>query len=239
MAFPAVKVLAKAQRMAFLGVFARTLRFCVKLITRTEQTAENALHADLTCRNCEWLQLGVCRLQLDIHTTAIEPLERRLVLFNQQRHDDLAVTRISTILDQRDITVADVLVDHRVAFHTQRINAIGLHPSEQEARHGDAFFVIDYFKRRTGSNSSEQLNLTQRVAALVFHLDVQRKRSVFVFTDQQTATLQRCDMLCNSRTRLNTKLSCDLRVRWDVTVPFLEPSDVIENLFLSLRSWEH
>jgi len=38
--------------------------------------------------------------------------------------------------------------------------AIGFHTTEQEARHWNTFFVIDYLKRCTSSDSSEQLDFT-------------------------------------------------------------------------------
>src|SRR6185295_16027460 len=143
------------------------------------------------------------------------------------------------VLDQRDVAVADVLVDHRIAFYTQRVNTIRLHPSQQETRHRYSFFIIDDLERRTRGNPAEQLNFAQRVATLVFDFDVQCERAVFVFTDQQTTTLERRDMLRNRRARLHSKLPRDLCVRGDVTVAFLKTCDVIENFFLSLRSWEH
>src|SRR6185369_5835806 len=46
-------------------------------------------------------------------------------------------------------------------------------------------------------------------------------------------------MLRNRRARLHSKLPRNLCVRRNVTVAFLKTCDVIENFFLSLRSWEH
>jgi hypothetical protein len=55
---------AKAQRFgkgakkgAILCDFAEPLRLCVKLVTRPEQPAEDALHTNLAGWNCEWLKL--------------------------------------------------------------------------------------------------------------------------------------------------------------------------------------
>src|SRR3712207_7107921 len=42
-------------------------------------------------------------------------------------------------------------------------------------------------ERSTSGNSPQQLHFTQRVAALVFNFNVECKRSIFMFTDQQTA----------------------------------------------------
>src|SRR6185369_16737835 len=46
-------------------------------------------------------------------------------------------------------------------------------------------------------------------------------------------------MLRNRGTRLHSKLPRNLCVRRNVPVAFLKTCDVIENVFLSLRSWEH
>src|SRR6185503_14449562 len=116
-------------------------------------------------------------------------------------------------------------VDHRVAFHSQRIHSIRLDSAQQETRHRYALFIVDDFKRCTGCDSSEQFYFTERIAALVFNFNVECKRTVFMFPDQQTPTLEGSNMLCNSRTRLHSKLSGDLRVRRDVAVAFEEPSD--------------
>src|SRR6185503_6964128 len=124
-------------------------------------------------------------------------------------------------------------------FNTQRINSIRLHASEQKARHRYSFLVVHYFEWCTRGNLPQYFDLAQRVAALVFDFDVQRERALFMFTDQQTATFECCDVLCDSCARLHSKLSCDLCVGRYVTVAFEKAGDVIENLFLSLRSREH
>ena len=46
------------------------------------------------------------------------------------------IARLGAVFYQRNIPVADVLIDHRIAFDTQRVNSFRLNPAKQEARHG-------------------------------------------------------------------------------------------------------
>src|SRR6266852_3477831 len=97
----------------------------------------------------DWLQLRIGRSQFHVLAETKQSFERGADLIDQRYHN-FAVTSFNAVFDQRDVTVTDVLVDHRVALHAQRINSFGPHTSEQEARDANH---LDVFDRVDGSTS--------------------------------------------------------------------------------------
>src|SRR5512133_3412405 len=64
-----------------------------------------------------------------------------------QRHDDFSITRFIATFDQRDVAVANVLIDHRVAFHTQRVDALWSNSAEQKTWYTDRFRILNRVNR--------------------------------------------------------------------------------------------
>jgi hypothetical protein len=60
-----------------------------------------------------------------------------------------------------------------------------------------------------------------------------------MLASDQASPLKRGDMFCDCRSRFDSEVSCYLGVGWFVAVSLKKASDVVENLFLSLRAWEH
>src|SRR5215213_6171665 len=115
--------------------------FFALLDRRAEQAAEDALDGDLRGVQADGRVLRVGGAQLDLRAEAVEPLERGARALDE-RDDDLAVARLRPVLYQRDVAVADVLVDHRVARHPQGVDATGAHATQEEARDGDGLAVF-------------------------------------------------------------------------------------------------
>src|ERR1051325_11731041 len=87
------------------------------------------------------------RTQFDLRAEAIEPLERGARALDEG-DDYFSVARFRAILYERDVAVADVLVDHRIALDPQGIDALGPHTPQQETRHADRLRVLDGIEQR-------------------------------------------------------------------------------------------
>src|SRR6185503_8581081 len=176
-------------------------------------------------------------MEFDIYAPPEEAFERRLIVFGEQRHHDFTITCLSAILDQRDVAITNVLVDHRIAFHFQRINSLGTNASQEKARYGDRFLIVDYFDRSAGGNSSQQPHFTKGIG--IVNLDRERKRAFLILAFQQTTPLQSSDVFGDRCSRLDAEVSRNLSVGRLVRVPLEEKRDVIQNFFLTLSAWEH
>src|ERR1044072_7699432 len=91
---------------------------------RAEQAAEDALDGDLRGVQADGRVLRVGGPEFNLGAEAVDSFERGAGALDA-RDDDLAVARLRPVLDQGDVAVADVLVDHRVARHPQSVNATG------------------------------------------------------------------------------------------------------------------
>ena len=83
------------------------------------------------CRETHGRKLRVGGAQLDFRAEAEEAFEgcaRRI----HERDDNLSVARDGTILYERDVAVADVLVNHRIADHPQGVHIFGPHAAQQK-----------------------------------------------------------------------------------------------------------
>src|SRR5262249_22697498 len=120
-------------------------------------------------------------------------------------------------LDQSDVAVTDVFVNHRVAFHSQRINSIGPHASQQKTWHADLFDVLNGVDRSAGSDAADERHFADGVSRsfIKFHSDSE-DRTVAPF--QQASLLERRNVLRDGGLRTNAEVSGYLRVRWFVTV---------------------
>ena len=176
-------------------------------------------------------------MEFDVRAASKDPLECCLVLFDEQGHDYLTIAGIGAVLDQSNIAVADMLIDHRIAFHPQRIDSFRSHASEQEARHWDRLRIFDDVDWGASSNIAQESDLTKRIAVINLHR--QSKRTVFILASKQTALLKCGNMLGNRCSRLNSEVSGYLRVGRLVTMSLKEAGKVIKYLFLSLSAWEH
>src|SRR5687768_10266595 len=112
--------------------------------------------------------LRVCWMKFDILAAPNQSLERGLVLFNQQSHHNLTITRISTVLDQGYIAIADVLIDHGITLDTQSINSLRTNTAKQEAWHRDCFVAFNDVQWSTRSNPPQQLYLAESIRVVYF-----------------------------------------------------------------------
>jgi tetratricopeptide (TPR) repeat protein len=141
---------------------------------------QTALYLDIRRGNDNRLERGISRLEPDrISRLAINPLESSIASRHQRDHD-IAVSRIGDLLQQDDIAIADVIVDHGIAAHFQRVGA-------GAAAHifGDVERLALFHRLQGGAGSypPAQGNLALRFAAL--HL-----RHVFRGEFQRTALIK-------------------------------------------------
>jgi hypothetical protein len=94
-------------------------------------------------------------MKLDVEASPVQSLKCGLVLVDKQGYDNFAVARVGAIFDQGDVTVADVLVDHRIAFDLQSIDSFRSHPAEQETRHRNCLVTFNYIERRASGYPSQ------------------------------------------------------------------------------------
>src|SRR5262249_22221064 len=97
----------------------------------------------------------ICRPQLDVIAEAKQPLESRARAINQC-YDNLTITRFVTTLDQCDVAVADVFVNHRVAFDSQRVNSVWPHSSQKEPKPTDSLDVLYRIDGHARGNPSHE-----------------------------------------------------------------------------------
>src|SRR5581483_9170601 len=88
------------------------------------------------------LQLSVRRPQFNFIAKSEDAFKRGACLIDQSHHD-LSIASLVATLDQGNVSVADVLVDHRVAFNFQRIDSLGTNSAEKKPRHTDHFSIFD------------------------------------------------------------------------------------------------
>jgi hypothetical protein len=132
-----------------------------------------------------------------------------------------------------------VLVNHRVARHTQRIDAVGADAPQKEARHGDGLAVVAYVNRRAGRDAPEQRHLAGRVNVHLLVLHRQPEGTVRAVARDEAATLKRLDVLGDGRLRGDAEVARYLRVGRLVPVALDEARDVFENLPLALCAGLH
>src|SRR5581483_1362239 len=123
-----------------------------------------------------------------------------------QSHHDLSIASLVATLDQGNVSVADVLVDHRVAFNFQRIDSLGTNSAEKKPRHTDHFSIFDGVDRSAGGNASDQTHLAHCIRRDVSHVHSQCERAVVVATLNQAALLKRADMFGDRSFRANAEV---------------------------------
>src|SRR5688500_9791755 len=98
------------------------------------------------------LHRGVSGLEADSALFAIELLERD-VRAADHRDDHFAVVGGLAVLDDDEVAVADLLVDHRIALDAQHV---GVALADQVFRYGDGFCAGNRLNRRAGSHIAEE-----------------------------------------------------------------------------------
>src|SRR5262249_4287365 len=108
---------------------------------------------------------------------------------NQGNHN-LAIASFGPIFDQSDVTVADVLIDHRIALYPQGVNTLRSYPAEQKTRHADHLDVFNRINRSAGCNTTEQRYLTNRIGRSLFNFHRQSETPRLMFAFDQAALFQ-------------------------------------------------
>src|SRR5205085_9352548 len=103
------------------------------LCRRAEQSAKDALHLNFRGGQSDGSELRIGWTQLDFGAEAEETFEGGACAFDE-RDDDLSVTCFGAILYERDVAVADVLVNHRIARAASRSDALRSDTSQEKTR---------------------------------------------------------------------------------------------------------
>ena len=118
---------------------------------------DDALHDDVALVYADRSHRRVRRLQPDPATgLAIVPLHRRVLAMNQ-RDDRRAVVGLIPLMDDHEIAVLDVLVDHGRAAHFEHIAPATTR--EQLVGYGDRIGPADCFDRLAGRDQPEEREL--------------------------------------------------------------------------------
>src|SRR5205085_10809870 len=104
------------------------------------------------------------------------------------------------------------------------------------ANHLDVFNRVN---RDAGGYATEQRNFANSIRRDFLNFDGQSKTSGLVVAFDQPTLFQCRDMFRNRRLRANSKVARNLSIRRFVSVLREKASDVIENFFLSLSTWQH
>src|SRR3954471_394414 len=137
--------------------------FWIFLAISAHKAAEHSLNRDPGRVNFDRFDGCVRRPKLNLVAKTEESLQRRARLIDQG-HDDFTIARLVATLNQRNVAVADMLIDHRVAFDPQRIHAFGSHSSQKKARHTNRLNVLHRVDGHTGGDSSDQANSAHRIS---------------------------------------------------------------------------
>src|SRR4051812_43128334 len=124
------------------------------LVRRSLVLAQNryqlALYLHRGLRHVDGLHRGIGRLEAHVIAgLRIEALERRLHAFDQRDHR-LAIARIRGFLDQDVVSIADMVLDHRIAAHFER-EGVGV---AREISEVEGVLSRDRLDWRTCSDSS-------------------------------------------------------------------------------------
>lgn len=184
------------------------------------------------------LKAGIRRPQFNLIASAENSFESGARLINQS-HDDFSVARFITTFDQRDVPVADMFVDHRVALYTQRIDAFRSNSAKKKTRDADRFRIFNRVNRNTGGDASNQTNFAHRIGRHVFHAQTKLKNTWLVLALEQTTFLKCSYMLRNRGLGTDSKMTCDLSVRRLVSMLRQKTRDVVEDFFLTLCARQH
>src|SRR6266536_5174373 len=121
-------------------------------------------------------------MQFNDRSAAKKPFKSGLIFIHQQGYHDLSISCISAILDQSNVPVTDMLVDHRIALHFQGINTIRTYPTKQEARYRNAFFVFNDLEWCARGNPSQKFNFAKRFRSSVFNFNGETERAILMFS---------------------------------------------------------
>src|SRR5215468_12673103 len=135
------------------------------------------------------LEAGIGRPQFNLVASAEDSLKSGAGLIDQ-RDNDFSITRFIATFDQRNVTIANVLIDHRVAFNSQRINSLRTYASQKKPRYADRFRIFNRVDRYAGGDAANQANFTHSIGRHVFHAQTKFKHSRFVFALDQAALLE-------------------------------------------------
>lgn len=142
------------------------------------------------------LETRVRRPQFNFVATAENSFQSGAGLVDQC-DNDLSVARFVATLDQRNVAIADVLVDHRVAFYSQRVDSLGANAAEKKTRHANRFRIFHRIDRNAGSDATNETNFAHSIGRHFFHAQAKFENSRLVFTLDQTTLLECRDVFGN------------------------------------------
>src|ERR1041384_648118 len=146
----------------------------VLFLKLSEDPHDHALHFDLIEKDRR--HRAVRGLQADLSVVPIESLERRLAVL-EKRHHRLPVVRRAAPLDDHVVSVADMVLDHRVAAHLEREIVL---PLLENAQHVEIVRMGDRLDGLPGRDLPRHLQAARwrqdldRASAVVAPLDVSR-----------------------------------------------------------------
>src|SRR5260370_27737884 len=114
-----------------------------------------------------------------------------------QGYHDLSLARLSSIVDEGDVTVTNMFVDHRIASHAQSVDTFRSHTSEQKARYGNHLDISNGVDWRPGGDATEERHFTNRIRGRLFDANCEIEAPSFVFALDHSTLLERRDVLCD------------------------------------------
>src|SRR5215207_5499613 len=129
---------------------------------------DDALHDDVFRRGNNWLDGGVRGLETNAAVLAIELLERDVGPV-EHRDDHFAVVGRAAVLDDDEVAVPDLFVDHRVPLDAEDV---GVALAHEVFGYGDGLVANYRFDRHARGDVAEERQLERAAAGLVrYHFD--------------------------------------------------------------------
>jgi len=187
-----------------------------------------------TCRIDEdRLHRRIGGLQPDAAVLPVKLLQRDVLAADQRDHH-LAVIGRLPVFDDDEVAVADVLVDHRIAFDAEHV---AVAPADEIFRHGDGLGRGDGLDRQAGGDVAEHGEFDGALAdARRHHLD--RPAAVPGPADE-AFLLEVGEVFVDGRERRQTETSSDFLEARRVAVLLDELLQIVQNLPLALGEWLH
>src|SRR5688500_13938536 len=200
-----------------------------------EHPDDHALDADVVLVNEDRLHRLVRRLEPDPPVAlAVDLLHRRRRAVHHRDHH-LAVVGVLPLVDDHEVAVADVGVDHRLPLHLEHVMAPRL--AEERLRHGERLAGRDGLDRHTGGDGAEHGQLN-RARVRLGREDLDRAALVVAALDVPLP-LEVAQVFVNRRERVIVELVGDLLEARRVAVGLGVAAEVVQDLALTLgeRHW--
>src|SRR2546425_8990746 len=190
---------------------------------------DDPLHDDVALVHAQGVHGGIGGLEPDPPSRLAIELLHGGVLTVHQRHDRLTVVGLVALVDDDEVAVLDVLVDHRGAAHLEDVAAAAAR--HQLVGHGDGVVAAHRLDRLPRGHQTEQPQLGGPALALWRH-DLDRPALV-VRAPDVPFPLENGDVLVHRGERLESELASDLLEAGRVALGVDVAGDEVEDLALA------